>query len=258
MPDITALDEVVVVGYGEQKKSVVTGAISKPASVDDGTSVCDFDAIEKEHRYSIESHIVHFEYQGKRFNSPNDLAIDAQGRIWFTDPRYGDFRDDMELDHESVFRLEDDGWEVERTTSGGASINHTWMHLAVPELPFGGVGESARGRVRHRYARACRRPQAARRARAATLRQPVPGHALRPATRAPHRARHGGHAERRRLPAPAHLGPVGKSACRGGKATPGVNGASRARRTISKCVCLWHIGVANGVGSPCRAAPDAA
>src|SRR5438093_745221 len=25
-----------------------------------------------------------------RFNSPNDLAIDAWGRVWFSDPRYGD------------------------------------------------------------------------------------------------------------------------------------------------------------------------
>ncbi len=27
-------------------------------------------------------------YQGKPFNAPNDLAIDEQGRIYFTDPRY--------------------------------------------------------------------------------------------------------------------------------------------------------------------------
>jgi gluconolactonase len=45
-------------------------------------------------------------FEGKRLNSPNDLAIDARGRIWFTDPRYGEQRDDMELDHESVFRLD--------------------------------------------------------------------------------------------------------------------------------------------------------
>ncbi len=45
-------------------------------------------------------------FEGKRLNSPNDLAIDEQGRIWFTDPRYGDDRSDMELDHESVFRLD--------------------------------------------------------------------------------------------------------------------------------------------------------
>ena len=45
-------------------------------------------------------------FEGKRLNSPNDVAIDKIGRIWFTDPRYGDFRDDMELDHESVLRLD--------------------------------------------------------------------------------------------------------------------------------------------------------
>lgn len=34
-------------------------------------------------------------FEGKKFNSPNDLAIDHQGRIWFTDPRYGEDRSDM-------------------------------------------------------------------------------------------------------------------------------------------------------------------
>jgi gluconolactonase len=63
---------------------------------------------------------------GKRLNSPNDLAIDNQGRIWFTDPRYGDFRDDMELDHESVFRLDpqpDGDWTVTRMTFDTTSPN---------------------------------------------------------------------------------------------------------------------------------------
>src|SRR5689334_7465832 len=35
-------------------------------------------------------------YEGKRFNSPDDLAIDSKGRVYFTDPRYGP-RDDMEM-----------------------------------------------------------------------------------------------------------------------------------------------------------------
>jgi gluconolactonase len=47
-------------------------------------------------------------YQGKRLNSPNDIDIDRQGRIYFTDPRYTD-RTDMELDHESVYRIDADG-----------------------------------------------------------------------------------------------------------------------------------------------------
>lgn len=43
-------------------------------------------------------------YQGKKFNSPNDLVIDQEGRIYFTDPRYvGD--EPRELDHESVFMI---------------------------------------------------------------------------------------------------------------------------------------------------------
>lgn len=32
-----------------------------------------------------------------------------------------------------------------RTSSGGVTINHAWLHLAVPTLPFGGVGESGMG-----------------------------------------------------------------------------------------------------------------
>lgn len=58
-------------------------------------------------------------FEGKRLNSPNDLVFDAQGRLWFTDPRYGERRDDMELDHESVFRLNpqpDGGWSIQRMT----------------------------------------------------------------------------------------------------------------------------------------------
>jgi gluconolactonase len=47
-------------------------------------------------------------YQGKRFNSPNDLDIDKQGRLYFTDPRYGD-RSGMEMEQECVYRIDPDG-----------------------------------------------------------------------------------------------------------------------------------------------------
>ena len=29
-------------------------------------------------------------YQGRKFNSPNDVTIDSKGNLYFTDPRYGD------------------------------------------------------------------------------------------------------------------------------------------------------------------------
>jgi elongation factor G len=51
-----------------------TGAVKRQASVDDGTSICDFDEEEKSHKYTIESTVVHFEHGGKHFN-----VIDTPG-----------------------------------------------------------------------------------------------------------------------------------------------------------------------------------
>lgn len=47
-------------------------------------------------------------YNGKRLNSPNDLHLDSRGRIYFTDPRYGD-RKGVEQDKEAVYRIDPDG-----------------------------------------------------------------------------------------------------------------------------------------------------
>ncbi len=47
-------------------------------------------------------------FEGKRYNSPNDLTMDSRGRIYFTDPRYGD-RSDLEMDVEAVYCLDTDG-----------------------------------------------------------------------------------------------------------------------------------------------------
>jgi gluconolactonase len=47
-------------------------------------------------------------YEGKRYNSPNDICVDGRGRIYFTDPRYGD-RSDMEMTIEGVYRIDPDG-----------------------------------------------------------------------------------------------------------------------------------------------------
>jgi gluconolactonase len=47
-------------------------------------------------------------WNGKKFNSPNDLTPDARGRVYFTDPRYvGD--EPREIDIEAVYRIDPDG-----------------------------------------------------------------------------------------------------------------------------------------------------
>jgi gluconolactonase len=52
-------------------------------------------------------------YQGKRFNSPNDVAVHSSGAIYFTDPPYGlpkGFDDERrELDFCGVYRVTPDG-----------------------------------------------------------------------------------------------------------------------------------------------------
>ncbi len=53
-------------------------------------------------------------FQGKRFNSPNDLCVDHKGRIYFTDPRYGG-TEPRELAREAVYRIEKDRSVIEIT-----------------------------------------------------------------------------------------------------------------------------------------------
>ena len=40
---------------------------------------------------------------------------------------------------------------IGRTTAGGVTVNHTLLHLAVPEFPFGGVGPSGMGSYHGEY-----------------------------------------------------------------------------------------------------------
>lgn len=47
-------------------------------------------------------------YQGKRFNSPNDVCIDAAGRVYFSDPRYVG-EEPRELDFCGVFVVDPQG-----------------------------------------------------------------------------------------------------------------------------------------------------
>ena len=81
MAKIEDIRNIVLCGHGSVGKTTLVdkmlvnaGAANGTPSVDDGTSICDFDEEEKSHRYSIEASVVHFEHSGKRFN-----VIDAPG-----------------------------------------------------------------------------------------------------------------------------------------------------------------------------------
>jgi len=72
---------IVICGHGSSGKTMLvdrmltqTGTVTRLANVDDGTSICDFDEEEKNHKYTIEASVVHFDYAGKRFN-----VIDTPG-----------------------------------------------------------------------------------------------------------------------------------------------------------------------------------
>jgi gluconolactonase len=81
-------------------------------------------------------------YQGKRFNQPNDLTVDSQGRIYFSDPQYGDrkgmeIRDEKGRTVEGVYRLDPDGKvtrvigrEVERANGVLVSPDDRYLYVA--------------------------------------------------------------------------------------------------------------------------------
>lgn len=75
-------------------------------------------------------------YEGRKYNSPNDLTIDSKGRIYFSDPRYGS-RDGMEM-IEAVYRIDAPG-KVTRVINGevnrpnGVLVSPNDKHLYVAD-----------------------------------------------------------------------------------------------------------------------------
>ncbi len=72
---VEQIRNIVFCGHGSAGKTTLvdkilttTGAVSRPASVDDGTSICDFDEEEKHHKYTIEASVVHVDQGGKHFH----------------------------------------------------------------------------------------------------------------------------------------------------------------------------------------------
>lgn len=48
-------------------------------------------------------------FDGKRYNSPNDVVVDIHGCIWFTDPYYEKDRSMLEMNQEAVYRIDPSG-----------------------------------------------------------------------------------------------------------------------------------------------------
>ena len=93
-------------------------------------------------------------FDGKRFNSPNDVAISSRGAVYFTDPRYGDRSDLEQIDGEGraiegVYRIDKDGaltriitHEVHRPNGIAFSPDERFLYVAdnVNDGPNNGLG----------------------------------------------------------------------------------------------------------------------
>jgi len=86
-------------------------------------------------------------YEGKRLNIPNDVVVDLDGCVWFTDPYYegaaGPWsfdRANKELEHDSVYRLDPQpggGYSIRRVTFDTTrpngllfSLDYTTLYVA--------------------------------------------------------------------------------------------------------------------------------
>ena len=118
-------------------------------------------------------------FEGKRFNIPNDLAIDLEGRVWFTDPYYegaagpwSEDRSHKQLDHDSVYRLDpqaDGSYALSRVTFDTTrpngllfSLDHKTLYVAqsgrrpdekrqLRGYPVSGDGTLGEGAVLHDF-----------------------------------------------------------------------------------------------------------
>jgi len=82
------------------------------------------------------------QYQGKPFNTPNDLTLDDEGRIYFSDPRYGpkegmEQKDEKGEFIEGVYRIDPDGKvsrvigrQVDRANGVLVSKDGKWLYVA--------------------------------------------------------------------------------------------------------------------------------
>jgi gluconolactonase len=100
-------------------------------------------------------------YEGKRLNIPNDIVVDLEGSVWFTDPFYegaaGPWsfdRANKELEHDSVYRLDpqpDGSYSIHRVTFDTTRPNGLLFSLDYKTLY---VAQSGREKTEARQLRA--------------------------------------------------------------------------------------------------------
>jgi gluconolactonase len=84
-------------------------------------------------------------FHGKRFNSPNDLVIHANGSVYFSDPRYLG-PEPIELKHQSVYRFTPKTGKLRRVTTdiekpNGVHVSPDGKTLYVAETNNGSTGQ---------------------------------------------------------------------------------------------------------------------
>ncbi|WP_145177942.1 SMP-30/gluconolactonase/LRE family protein [Rubripirellula lacrimiformis] len=100
------------------------------------------------------------QFNGMKFNQPNDLTIDTQGRIYFSDPQYGD-RSQMEMKDddgklvEGVYRIDVDGTvsrvidhQVDRPNGLIITPDDQFMYVADNNNALGGARKLYRFEMR--------------------------------------------------------------------------------------------------------------
>ncbi len=87
-------------------------------------------------------------WQGKRLNSPNDVAVKSDGSIWFTDPTYGidsDYEGDKaesEIGKSQVYRVDPASGEVEAVITDMIQPNGLAFSLDESKLYVSDTGRS--------------------------------------------------------------------------------------------------------------------